>query len=240
MALAADQQPLSAANVSRVRNQLTSFISAYEAQATALNAQIGALAEQFAGTEQVAALKLNRSRVDELIRLARVVASTGRYYDGSSLTARKVRIMFMGLGEALQDYGNAVNEVAKFNIGELWKTSAGKLLDLGKDLIDLTLAGPKFLIQLAIFGAVGLVAVFTVPPILRAITAYRRGGTNAALDSSAASLESARGQISAGAKRAGSAGAKAAAAYASGGATLSVPGMNPLAGYRRPRRSSRR
>jgi hypothetical protein len=240
MALAADQQPLSAANVSRVRNQLTSFISAYEAQANQLNSLIGVLSEELASTQQVAALKASRTRVDDLIGKARIVASTGRYYDGSALTARKVRIMFMGLGEALQDYGNAATEVAKFNVGELWKTGAGKLLDLGKDLIDLTLAGPKFLIQLAIFGAVGLVAVFTVPPILRAITAYRRGGTNAALDSSAASLESARGQISAGAKRAGSAGAKAAAAYASGGATLSIPSMNPLAGYRRTRRSSRR
>lgn len=152
---------------------------------------------------------------------------------GRAVTDADVRATMSRLSLDVKAYAGALDQ---WNAGSptAWLAKAAKTaLALGGEITDFITAPIRGVKTILIWGTVAVAAIFLLPPILRTVTAYRRGGADEALDEATRRLEAGQESIRSGARRAASLTAKGAAAYASGNPALLMSGL------RRHRRSHR-
>ena len=232
----ADFRPLTRQEVAEFQSALKSYIATYRSNLAIIN---GAIPNLTIGSDQSVKTnyRLAENRANRIVAAAEVVADTGRFTGGVALTPRNTRMVLTGMAEAFEDYAKAVEEYGRYGLGT--QLISG-VKSVANQVLNAALLVPKALGGLYVFIGVSLFSMFVLPPIIRAVAAYRKSGADGALDYTAGALEAGRDTVKAGVKKAGSAAAKAGAAYASGGQTLAVPGMNPLSAAPKRRRSSRK
>jgi hypothetical protein len=102
--------------------------------------------------------------------------------------------------------------VREYNKGGLaaW---AGKAADVLVSLADKLWSAATFLPRLLMWGAIGIGAIFVLPPLLKIVLAGRKGGVDAAIEQTVQTAEGAQRVVKSGAALV----ARGAAAAASGG-----------------------
>lgn len=161
--------------------------------------------------------------------------------NGVRLTDASFKAQVGRLAGALKTYGKAL---------EAWnaRSPSAVLGDLSKGALGLasevlSAVGSAAMLpgRIIMWSAVGIAAIFLLPPLLRTVLAFRKGGTNAALEEGTRSLESGRAAVTSAAKKTAELTARGAAAYASGGASEVARGaVQSVSGFRRrARRRSR-
>lgn len=171
--------------------------------------------------------------VNQALTEAQLVISTGSY-QGHALTKEDTAEVMQRLLNTVQALAKAVEEYNKSSPGAVTSSVARNLAaiagDLARQIADVVQTPQRIFMWILIAGA----AIFILPPILRTLTAYRKGGTTQALEEATAQTEAAREAVKSGAKKAGAFALKAGAAAATKNPALL------MAGAPRRRRTARR
>lgn len=136
-------------------------------------------------------------------------AVTSGFYKGSPLESGTISDIKKTLAYWLRTYADAVREYNKGGLA-VW---AGKAADVLVGLANKLYSAATFLPRLLMWGAIGVGAVFILPPLLKIILAGRRGGADAAIEQTIQTAEGAQSIVKSGAALV----ARGAAAAASGG-----------------------
>ena len=157
-------------------------------------------------------------------------AVTSGFYKGSPLESGAISDIKKALAYWLRTYADAVREYNKGGLA-VW---AGKAADVLVGLANKLYSAATFLPRLLMWGAIGVGAVFILPPLLKIILAGRRGGADAAIEQTIQTAEGAQSVVKSGAALV----ARGAAAAASGGqsevamraagAAKTLPGVSGL------------
>jgi len=136
-------------------------------------------------------------------------AVTSGFFRGSPLESGSISDIKKSLAYWLRTYAEAVREYNKGGLAAWAGTAADVLVGLAKKLWS----AATFLPRLLMWGAIGVGAVFVLPPLLKIILAGRRGGVDAAIEQTVQTAEGAQNIVKSGATLV----ARGAAAAASGG-----------------------
>lgn len=136
-------------------------------------------------------------------------AVTSGFFRGNPLESGSISDIKKALAYWLRTYADAVREYNKGGLAAWAGTAADVLVGLAKKLWSAATLLPRLLM----WGAIGVGAVFVLPPLLKIILAGRRGGADAAIEQTIQTAEGAQNIVKSGAMLA----ARGAAAAASGG-----------------------
>lgn len=163
--------------------------------------------------------------------------------NGLRITNESFKALVVRLATSLKNYAKALEAWNARSptavLGDLAKSAFALSVEVLKRVSDIAMLPGRIIM----WGAIGVAAIFLLPPLLRTFSAYKRGGARAAADEAAASLERGQAAIKTAAKKTAELTARAGAAYASGGASERVLALKNAAvsGMRRKsRRRSRR
>lgn len=180
-----------------------------------------------------AAFDLAMFDVNQTLAEAQSVITTGSY-QGHALTQEDTGALMQRILTAVRSLSAAVEQYNKSSPGEVTVAVAKNLAGIASDIAGYvadTIQRPWTIFKWVLIGGA---AIFILPPLLRTLAAYRKGGTTQALEEAASQTESAREAIKSGAKKAGAFAVKGGAAYATGNPALL------MAGAPRRRRAARR
>jgi hypothetical protein len=145
---------------------------------------------------------------------------------GRAVTDVDVQIAMTSLADNMKAYATAL-EVWNAGSPTSWLSAlAQKVRELGGEVINFVTAPARNIKNILIWGTVAVAAIFLLPPILRTVSAYRKGGADAALDEATRRLEAGQESIRSGARRAATLTAKGAAAYATKNPAILVSGLS--------------
>jgi hypothetical protein len=226
--------PYTAAQRGSILSQLSPFISQVDAINTALN---DAKSIWSFSNDADIAIASARTEMNNALDSAKTALRTG-VYSGRILNPTDLAKLLQRLVDGLKKLALAVKQFNATSPSAMLTGILQSITTLVSDLVTF-LGGSvgrfKTLGNVILWGGVALAVIFVLPPILRTTLAYRKGGTDAALDEGARSLESGRDAIKRGASSAARGAARAGAAYASGGASEAA--MARMQGLRRGRRA---
>jgi hypothetical protein len=160
---------------------------------------------------------------------------------GTRLTDAAFKSQVTRLANALKSYGQALEAWNARSPSATLGSLAEGALGLATEVLGVVTAPARFIKNVLIWGTVGVAAVFLLPPLLRTFSAYKRGGSRAAADAAADSLERGQQNVTSAGRKAAELTARGAAAYASGGTSeVARKAAQSVSGFRRrARRRSR-
>lgn len=181
-----------------------------------------------------AAFDLAMFDVNQTLTEAQSVITTGSY-QGHALTQEDTAELMQRILNAVRSLSTAIEQYNRSSPGEITLTVAKNLASIAGDIsgyISGYVQRPWTVFKWILIGGA---ALLILPPLLRTITAYRKGGTTQALEEATAQAEAARDAARNAAKKAAAIAAKGGAAYATGNPALLMAGFP-----RRRRRAARR
>jgi hypothetical protein len=230
----ASTAPYTAAQRGSILSQLAPFVSQVDAINTALNnaKSLWSFSNDADITIASATTEMNNA-----LDAAKTALKTG-VYSGRILNPEDLAKLMQRLVDGLRKLSLAVKQFNATSPSAMLTGILQSITTLISDIVTFlggSISRFKTLGNVILWGGVALAAIFVLPPILRTVLAYRKGGTDAALEAGASSLESGRDRIKSGAATATKGAVRAGAAYASGGASEAALRMQGLRGNRRRR-----
>ena len=225
--------PLNAAQLAKLQAVFAKYALRFQQQLSQLDASKSSFS--LSGSSEVDAARAVAGQEFSALTTALNTGAIG----GVRLSDASFSAQVSRTASALKSYGTALDswnaQSPSAVLGNLSKGALG----LATEMLNAVTAPARFAKNVLIWGTVGIAAIFLLPPLLRTVLAFRKGGTNAALEEGTRALESGRGAVTSAAKKAAALTARAGAAYASGGASERVlAAKNAVSGLRR--RSRRR
>lgn len=158
---------------------------------------------------------------------------------GVGITDAAFKAQVIRLATALKGYGTALEAWNAGSPSATLGALAKGALGLATEVLAIVTGPARFVRNVLIWGTLGVAAIFLLPPLLRTFSAYKRGGSRAAADEAASSLERGQRSLTDGVKKGAGLAARGAAAYASGGTSeIARKAAQSVSGFRR--RSRRR